>query len=77
MKDNHTLKKSCIDQFYINNNYVRNKSIWILIDETINMKKKYLANVTIIGVWCMGKERVNHGPASELNFFQNNTHCKC
>ncbi|KAF0748801.1 CGG triplet repeat-binding protein 1 [Aphis craccivora] len=80
--DESTLRKNYIDQCYTNTiikirDYVRNKNIWVSIDETTDVEGRYVANVIIgtLEVNNPGKifllnsevlEKANHSTISKL-----------
>ncbi|KAL4132751.1 hypothetical protein QTP88_009852 [Uroleucon formosanum] len=80
--DESTLRKNYIDQCYINTinkirDYVRNKNVWVSIDETTDVEGRYVANVIIgtLEVNNPGKifllnsevlEKANHSTISKL-----------
>lgn len=88
--DESTLRKNYIDQCYTNTiikirDYVRNKNIWVSIDETTDVEGRYVANVIIgtLEVDNPGKifllnsevlEKANHSTISTL--FEHFLHIK-
>lgn len=80
--DESTLRKNYIDQCYTNTlikirDYVRNKNVWVSIDETTDVEGRYVANVIIgtLEVDNPGKifllnsevlEKANHSTISKL-----------
>ncbi|XP_025408739.1 uncharacterized protein LOC112682378 [Sipha flava] len=80
--DESTLRKNYIDQCYTNTiikirDYVRNKNVWVSIDETTDVEERYVANVIIgtLEVDNPGKifllnsevlEKANHSTISKL-----------